>query len=108
MGSLTETSRAQRIAWVAGAGRSAAKEAPEGSVCHIAEHRGFAPLQPRPPADENLLMPFSMSRSCCLGTSDHLELWTEDDRFHRDREPVVVLFELTHHFCNQRLVGKLN
>jgi len=34
---------------VAGAGRSAAKEAPEVSMCHIEEHRGFAALQPRPP-----------------------------------------------------------
>ena len=36
---------------VAGAGRSAAKEAPEVSMCHIEEHRGFAALQPRPPRE---------------------------------------------------------
>jgi len=34
---------------VAGAGRSGAQEAPDVSMAHIAELRGFAALQPRPP-----------------------------------------------------------
>ncbi|HQZ68113.1 MAG TPA: hypothetical protein PLY87_23640 [Planctomycetaceae bacterium] len=46
---LFETDHRFRVKRVAGAGSSAAKEAPEDSTCHVAEHRGFAPLQPRPP-----------------------------------------------------------
>jgi len=59
------------IGGVAGAGRSAGQEAPEGCMCHILEHRGFAALQPRPP-DGALPEPFPSGRTSrpgrrCLG-----------------------------------------